>query len=96
MFFTGQQLTGAEMLARGSVISVVPRDELLEAARHEARRIASFSPTALSLGKQGLNDIEFLDIRRGYEHEQSLTARMMDEPDAKIALVASRAGEVPV
>ena len=48
------------------------------------------------MGKRGLNDIEFLDVRRGYEHEQGLTARMMDHPDSKIALEASRTGETPV
>jgi enoyl-CoA hydratase/carnithine racemase len=96
MYFTGQRLTGDEMKALGAVIAVVPRDELLDRARDEAKRIAAFSPTAVRMGKRGLNDIEFLDIRRGYEHEQGLTARMMDHPDSKIALEASRSGEVPV
>ena len=41
-------------------------------------------------------DCEFDDIRRGYEHEQGLTARMMDHPDSKIALEASRTGDTPV
>ena len=95
MYFTGQRLTGPEMHARGAVIAVVPRDELLARAQAEARRIAAFSPTAVRMGKRGLNDIEFLDIKRGYEHEQGLTARMMDHPDSKIALRAARAGEVP-
>jgi enoyl-CoA hydratase/carnithine racemase len=77
-------------------VAVVPRDQLLDVATAEARRIAAFSPTAVRMGKQGLNDIEFADIRRGYEHEQGLTARMMDFPDSKIALDASRTGESPV
>jgi enoyl-CoA hydratase/carnithine racemase len=96
MFFTGQRLTAAEMLALGAVISVVPPDDLLAHAKSEARRVAAFSPTAVRMGKQGLNDIEFLDIRTGYEHEQNLTAQMMDHPDSKVALHASRTGEVPV
>jgi enoyl-CoA hydratase/carnithine racemase len=96
MYFTGQRLTADEMKALGAVIAVVPRDELLSRARAEATRIAAFSPTAVRMGKRGLNDIEFLDVRRGYEHEQGLTARMMDHPDSKIALEASRSGEVPV
>jgi enoyl-CoA hydratase/carnithine racemase len=96
MYFTGRRLNGAEMHALGAVIAVVPRDELLATAQAEARRIAAFSPTAVRMGKRGLNDIEFADIRRGYEHEQGLTARMMDHPDSKIALRASRAGEQPV
>jgi enoyl-CoA hydratase/carnithine racemase len=96
MYFTGQRLSGDEMRERGAVIAVVPRDELLAAAHAEARRIAAYSPTAVRMGKRGLNDIEFADIRRGYEHEQGLTARMMDYPDSKIALQASRNGETPV
>jgi enoyl-CoA hydratase/carnithine racemase len=96
MYFTGQRLSGDEMKALGAIIAVVPRDQLLDRARDEAKRIAAFSPTAVRMGKRGLNDIEFLDIRRGYEHEQSLTARMMGHSDSKIALEASRSGEAPV
>jgi enoyl-CoA hydratase/carnithine racemase len=96
MFFTGQRLSGLELEAVGAVVGVVPRDELVAAAQAEARRIAAFSPTAVRMGKRGLNEIEFADIRTGYEHEQGLTARMMDHPDSKIALAASRKGETPV
>ena len=96
MYFTGQRLTGEQMRALGAVIAVVPRDELVTTAQTEASRIATFSPTAVRMGKRGLNDIEFVDVRKGYEHEQGLTARMMDHPDSKIALEASRNGEVPV
>jgi enoyl-CoA hydratase len=95
MFFTGQRLSGAQMLALGAVVAVVPRDELIEAARHEARRIAAYSPAAVRLGKGGLNAIEHVDIRRGYEIEQGLTAQMMSHPDSKIALESSRNGETP-
>jgi enoyl-CoA hydratase/carnithine racemase len=96
MFFTGQRLSGAELQALGAVVVVVPRDEVVSRAQAEAARIAAFSPTAVRLGKRGLDEIEFVDIRRGYEHEQGLTARMMDHPDSKIALEASRSGETPV
>jgi len=96
MYFTGQRLSAADMHAVGAVVRVVPRPELLAAAQSEASRIAAFSPTAVRMGKQGLNDIEFADIRTGYEHEQGLTARMMAHPDSKIALAASRAGETPL
>jgi enoyl-CoA hydratase/carnithine racemase len=96
MYFTGQRLSGAEMRALGAVVAVVRSDELLATAQAEARRVAAFSPTAVRMGKRGLNHIEFLDVRRGYEHEQGLTARMMDFPDSKIALHASRTGETAV
>lgn len=95
LYFTGRRLSGSEMQALGAVVAVVPRDELLTTAVAEAARIAAYSPTAVRMGKQGLNDIEFVDIRRGYEHEQGLTARMMAFPDAKLALEVSRTGEIP-
>jgi enoyl-CoA hydratase/carnithine racemase len=96
MFFTGQRLSGAELQALGAVIAVVPRDEVLPRAQAEAARIAAYSPTAVRLGKAGLDRIEWEDIRRGYEREQGLTARMMDHPDSKVALEASRTGGTPV
>jgi enoyl-CoA hydratase/carnithine racemase len=96
MFFTGQRLSGAELQALGAVVVVVPRDEVVPRAQAEAARIAAFSPAAVRLGKRGLDEIEFVDIRRGYEHEQGLTARMMDHPDSKVALEASRSGDAPV
>ncbi len=96
MYFTGRRLSGAEMRDVGAVVTVVPRAELLATALAEARRIADYSPTAVRMGKKGLNDIEFVDVRRGYEHEQSLTARMMAHPDSKSALLASRDGTSPL
>jgi enoyl-CoA hydratase/carnithine racemase len=96
MFFTGQRLSGAELQSAGAVITVVPRDEVLARAQAEAARVAAFSPTAVRLGKRGLDEIEFVDIRRGYELEQGLTAQMMDHPDSKIALEASRSGQTPI
>jgi len=95
LYFTGRRLSGAEMQALGAVVAVVPRDDLLATATAEAARIAAYSPTAVRMGKQGLNDIEFVDVRRGYEHEQGLTARMMAFPDSKLALEASRTGVSP-
>jgi enoyl-CoA hydratase len=95
MYFTGQRLTATEMQALGAVIGVVPRDQVVSRALIEARRIAAFSPAAVRMGKRGLNDIELMDIRRGYEHEQGLTAQMMDHPDSKVALHAVRTGAVP-
>ncbi len=96
MFFTGERLSGTELRNLGAVIAVVPRDEVVSRARAEARRVAAYSPTAVRLGKQALDDIEWMDIRSGYELEQGMTARMMGHPDSKVALTASRTGETPV
>lgn len=96
MFFTGQRLSAAEMESLGALIAVVPREELLVRARMEAARVAAYSPTAVRMGKKGLNEIEFLDVRQGYSLEQGLTARMMEYPDSKMALKAARDGSVPI
>jgi enoyl-CoA hydratase len=93
MYLTGRRLSGPEMFALGGVAAVVPDDQLLDRALEEARKVATWSPTAVRIGKRGLNDIEFTDVRKGYGHEQRLTALMMDYPDSKIALDASRTGK---
>lgn len=40
------------------------------------------------LAKQSLNGCEDLDIRRGYELEQSFTVRLSEHPDSKTAVEA--------
>jgi enoyl-CoA hydratase len=90
MYFTGTRVAAAQLQSLGGVISVVPKDELLNEARRLAAQVAAWSPTAVRLSKRGLNDIEFLDTRRGYELEQGLTVRMSGHPDSKAALSAAR------
>jgi enoyl-CoA hydratase len=90
MFFTGETLSGSEMAAAGGCIVVCEPDELLPQARHFASRIAMFSPTAVRVGKEVLNRIEDMDLKTGYEFEQSATVRMSGFPDAKEALSAFR------
>jgi enoyl-CoA hydratase len=93
MYFTGTRVPAEELRALGGIISVVSREALLPKAQAMAAQIASYSPTAVRLSKQGLNDIEFLDTRRGYELEQGLTIRMSGHRDSKVALAAARKGE---
>jgi enoyl-CoA hydratase/carnithine racemase len=93
MFFTGKRLPARTLASWGSLIGVVRREDLLEEATRAAQEIAAYSPTAVRVAKRGLNDIEFLDTKRGYELEQGLTAKMSGHPDSKAALRAARAGE---
>jgi enoyl-CoA hydratase/carnithine racemase len=92
MFLTGKRVAAREFERWGGVIGVVERTALLDEAARIAQEIASFSPTAVRIGKRGLNDIEFLDTKRGYELEQGLTVRMSGHPDSKEALHAARHG----
>ena len=93
MYFTGKRLPGSALLAWGGVISVVERSKLVDEATAIAAEIAAYSPTAVRLSKRGLNDIEFLDTKRGYELEQGLTVRMSGHPDRREALRAARQGD---
>jgi enoyl-CoA hydratase/carnithine racemase len=93
MYFTGTRLPASALQAWGGVIGVVAGPKLLDEATRIAAEIAAYSPTAVRLSKRGLNDIEFLDTKRGYELEQGLTVRMSGHADSKKALRAARQGE---
>ena len=88
MFFTGEHVRAADFAAAGAAIIVCPRAELTERAETLARRIATFSPTAVRLAKQILNRIEDMDLKTGYTFEQGFTVKMSGHPDSKEALKA--------
>lgn len=88
MTLTGQTLPAAELARFGGVLRTVPAEALLEEARAVAADIAAQSPVALSYAKGGLNDIEYLDLKRGYELEQRLTVRLSGHPHAAEAMAA--------
>ncbi|WP_217705840.1 enoyl-CoA hydratase-related protein [Peristeroidobacter soli] len=95
MFFTGDHLRAADLAAAGGSLVVCEPEQLLAEAQRYAHRIARLSPTAVRLGKQILNRIETMDIRSGYEFEQSFTVRMSGHPDSKEALSAFREKRSP-
>jgi enoyl-CoA hydratase len=82
MFFTGEQVSAAEMYRLGAVREVVPRDELLDTARELARTLASKSPIALRLAKESMNRVEHLPLKEAYRIEQDYTARLQRFEDA--------------
>lgn len=85
MFYTGQPITAAEAYRLGAVESVVPRDEVLPAARALAQNIAAKSPRAVRLAKWALNGIELMDIKKSYRYEQGFTFEMYTSPDSQEA-----------
>lgn len=95
MFFTGEHLKATDFAAAGACLTVCEGSELRATAHRLAVRIASLSPTAVRLGKQILNRVEWMDLRAGYEFEQSFTVRMSGHPDSKEALMAFRERRVP-
>jgi enoyl-CoA hydratase len=73
MMYTSAVATAAELHAFGSVLRVVPRSELREAAMSIAREIASKDPRVIRAAKESLNGIDLWDVRRSYRYEQGFT-----------------------
>src|SRR4051794_32723370 len=73
MVYTSATATAAELHHFGSVLKVVPRDELRAAALEVAAEIAAKSPTVIRAAKESLNGIDLWDVRRSYRYEQGFT-----------------------
>ena len=73
MVYTAQPATAEELHRYGSVLRVVPREQLVDAALEVAEQIADKSPTILRRAKESLNGIDPIDVRRSYRFEQGFT-----------------------
>lgn len=73
MLYTSATATAAELHAFGSVLRVVPKDELRAAALEVAAQIAAKDPTVMRMAKEALTDIDLWDVRKSYRIEQSYT-----------------------
>ena len=96
MVYTCEPATAAELHAYGSVVRVVPREELRDAAMEIAAGLARKSPTILRAAKASLNGIDPVDVKRSYRFEQGFTyeltvAGVADE--ARQAFVQKRDAE---
>ncbi len=91
LFFTAEAVDAHTLERWGAPIEVVPHDTLMNTALTRARSIASKSRYALTLAKQSLNGCEGMDLKRGYELEQTFTVRLSEHPDSKTAVEARMA-----
>jgi enoyl-CoA hydratase len=73
MVYTAATATAAELHHYGSVLRVVARDQLRDAALEVARDIAAKSPVVMRAAKQSLNGIDPIDVKRSYRYEQGFT-----------------------
>jgi enoyl-CoA hydratase len=73
MVYTATTATAAELHEFGSVLKVVPRDGLIDAAYEVAGVIAAKSPTIIRRAKESLNGIDPVDVKRSYRFEQGFT-----------------------
>lgn len=73
MVYTTRNVTAAELHAFGSVLEVVPRGELRDAALSVAAQIAGQDPYVIRRAKESLNGIDPVDVKRSYRFEQGFT-----------------------
>jgi enoyl-CoA hydratase len=76
MMYTSVTATAAELHAFGSVLSVVARDQLREAAMEVASQIAAKDPAVIRMAKEAFNGIDPVDVKRSYRYEQGFTMEL--------------------
>jgi enoyl-CoA hydratase len=97
LFFTGSMISAQELLAFGTVERVVPRDQLMDAAREIAQVIAEKSPIVMRRAKESLNAIDPVDVKRSYRFEQGFTFELNlwgDSDELRQAFVEKREAEM--
>ena len=82
MYFTGEPITAAEAHRLGAIETVVPREQLREAALSIARKIAAKSTAMIRLAKESLNGIEDGNLEDKYRWEQGFTLQAYSEKDS--------------
>ena len=73
MMYTTERATAQELHAYGSVLRVVPRDQLRDTAREVAATIAEVDGRVIRAAKESLNGIDPVDVKRSYRFEQGFT-----------------------
>ena len=73
MVYTSATATADELFNYGSVLWVVPKEDLRATALDVAKQIAEKSPTVIRAAKQSLNGIDPIDVKRSYRYEQGFT-----------------------
>jgi enoyl-CoA hydratase len=73
LYFTGRTITAGDLLPHGSVLEVVPRDRLDEAALGVAGEIAGKDARVIRAAKEALNGIDPVDVNKSYRFEQGFT-----------------------
>lgn len=96
MFFTGLPISVQEAERWGFVDRIVPLESLMGEAMALAAVIAAKAPLGLRLGKQSLNEVEFMMVEEGYEREQGFSTRLMATEDAREAIRAVVEKRAPV
>ena len=83
MYFTGEFIDAEEAYRLGAVERVVPRDELMAAAREIAAKIAEKSPVMVRIAKESLTGIEDGNLEDKYRWEQGFTYEAYTHADSQ-------------
>lgn len=73
LYFTARTIAAADLVQFGSVLEVVPRDRLDEAALAVAGEIAAKDGRVIRAAKEALNFIDPVDVNASYRMEQGFT-----------------------
>src|SRR5580704_16000674 len=73
MVYMATTATAQELHHFGSVLAVVPKDQLRAKAREVAANIAAKSGTVIRRAKESINGIDPVDVKRSYRFEQGFT-----------------------
>ena len=73
LYFTARTIKAADLVQFGSVLEVVPREELLGAALRVAADIAAKDTRVIRAAKEALNGIDPVNVNKSYRWEQGFT-----------------------
>jgi enoyl-CoA hydratase/carnithine racemase len=76
LYYTGRNITAQELHHHGSVLEVVPRDALDDAALRVAGEIATKDTRVIRAAKEAINGIDPVDVNRSYRFEQGFTMEL--------------------
>jgi enoyl-CoA hydratase len=83
MYFTGEFIDAQEAYRLGSIERVVPRDQLMDAAREIAAKIAGKSSAMMKIAKESLTGIEDGNLEDKYRWEQGFTYEAYTHEDSQ-------------
>ncbi len=76
LYFTGRNIAATDLVQHGSVLEVVPRDQLDDAALAVAAEIARKDTRVIRMAKEAINGIDPVDVNRSYRFEQGFTMEL--------------------
>jgi enoyl-CoA hydratase len=76
LYFTGRSVTAQDLVPHGSVLEVVPRERLDDAALAVAAEIARKDTRVIRMAKEAINGIDPVDVNRSYRYEQGFTMEL--------------------